>query len=81
MARRDYPDGGHERGDPGVGRGFIRHQYADPLLDLFIKKGFVTQKEAEQVEAEAEALRANESQMQPAPLSRWKISEGIKKVE
>ncbi|MGD0087949.1 MAG: hypothetical protein ABSC24_12575, partial [Verrucomicrobiota bacterium] len=35
---------------------------SDPLLDLFIKKGFVTQKEAEQVEAEAEALRANESQ-------------------
>ncbi len=25
----------------------------DPLLDLFIKKGFVTQQEAEQVEAEA----------------------------
>ena len=54
---------------------------SDPLLDLFIKKGFVTQKEAEQVEAEAEALRANESQMPPAPLSRWKISQGIKSVQ
>ena len=54
---------------------------ADPLLDLFIKKGFVTQQEAEQVEAEATALRANESQMPPAPLSKWKISDGIKNVE
>ena len=54
---------------------------SDPLLDLFIKKGFVTQNEAEQVEAEAEALRANESQMPPAPLSRWKISQGIKSVQ
>ena len=54
---------------------------SDPLLDLFIKKGFVTQKEAEQVEAEAEAIRANESQMPPVPLSRWKITQGIKSVQ
>jgi hypothetical protein len=53
----------------------------DPLLDLFIKKGFVTQQEAEQVEAEAAALRTNETQM-PSPLpSKWKISDGIKSVE
>jgi hypothetical protein len=54
---------------------------ADPLLDLFIKKGFVTQKEAKQVEAEAETLRANETQMPSPPLSKWKISDGIKSVE
>ena len=53
----------------------------DPLLDLFIKKGFVTQKEAEQVEAEAEALRTNETQMPSVPPSKWKISDGIKNVE
>ncbi|HUA39333.1 MAG TPA: putative porin [Candidatus Sulfopaludibacter sp.] len=53
----------------------------DPLLDLFIKKGFVTQQEAEQVEAEAQALRSNEMQMPPALPSKWKISEGIKSVE
>jgi Putative porin len=53
----------------------------DPLLDLFIKKGFVTQQEAEQVEAEATALRTNEMQMPSAPPSKWKISDGIKNVE
>ncbi|HKW30068.1 MAG TPA: putative porin [Verrucomicrobiae bacterium] len=53
----------------------------DPLLDLFIKKGFVTQQEAEQVESEAEALRTNEMQMPSPPLSKWKISEGLKNVE
>src|SRR5579859_153540 len=53
----------------------------DPLLDLFIKKGFVTQQEAEQVQAEAAALRNNEAQMPSTPPSKWKISEGIKSVE
>jgi len=53
----------------------------DPLLDLFIKKGFVTQQEAEQVEAEAAGLRTNEMQMPPAPPSQWKISRGIKNME
>lgn len=53
----------------------------DPLLDLFIKKGFVTQQEAEQVEAEAQSLQTNQTQMPPAPPSKWKISDGFKKVE
>lgn len=53
----------------------------DPLLDLFIKKGFVTQKEAEQVEAEAEAMRTNNMQMPSAPPSKWRITKGIKNVE
>ena len=65
----------------GMVRGFPNTNTTDPLLDLFIKKGFVTQQEAEQVEAEAEALRTNEMQMPPAPPSKWKISEGIKSVE
>lgn len=52
---------------------------ANPLLDLLIKKGFVTQKEAETVQAEAEALRTN--QMQMPPESKWKISSGIASVE
>ena len=34
----------------------ITNNTTDPLLDLFIKKGFVTQQEAEQVETEAQAL-------------------------
>lgn len=53
----------------------------DPLLDLFIKKGFVTQKEAQQVEAEAAALRTNQTQMPPLPPARWNISRGLKNVE
>jgi len=53
----------------------------DPLLDLFIKKGFVTQQEAEQVETEAAALRTNGAQMPSAPPSKWKIGQGIKNVE
>ncbi|HEV2436182.1 MAG TPA: putative porin [Verrucomicrobiae bacterium] len=53
----------------------------DPLLDLFIKKGFVTQQEAEQVEAEAAGLRTNEAQMPAVPPSQWKISQAIKHVE
>jgi hypothetical protein len=53
----------------------------DPLLDLFIKKGFVTQKEAEQVEAEAEFNRTNQLASAAFSPSKWKISEGIKNVE
>ncbi|MGB7767696.1 MAG: putative porin [Verrucomicrobiia bacterium] len=53
----------------------------DPLLDLFIKKGFVTQQEAEQVEAEAESNQTNQLANAAFPPSKWKISEGIKNVE
>lgn len=53
----------------------------DPLLDLFIQKGFVTQQEAEKVKAEAEAMRTNEPANATFPPSRWKITEGIKHVE
>jgi Putative porin len=53
----------------------------DPLLDLFIKKGFVTQKEADQVEAEAQAMSTNTTQMPSMPISRWKISNAIKQLE
>ena len=53
---------------------------SDPLLDLFIKKGYVTQEEAEKVKAEAEAGRTNgPANSLPAP-SKWKIGDGIKNV-
>ena len=35
----------------------------DPLLDLFIKKGYVTKEEADQVKAEAEAQRCAEEEV------------------
>jgi hypothetical protein len=53
----------------------------DPLLDLFIKKGFVTQQEAEQVQAEAESNRTNQFAHVTPPSSQWKITKGIQKVE
>ena len=53
----------------------------DPLLDLFIKKGFVTQQEAEQVEAEAQFNRTNQFTNVAPPSSQWKITQGIQKVE
>jgi len=52
---------------------------SDPLLDLLIKKGLVTQDEANSVRNEADALRSNNIAAFPA--SRWKISNGIKSVE
>ena len=53
---------------------------SDPLLDLFIKKGYVTEDEAARVKAEADALRTNE--IAAAGLeSKWKISKGIKSIE
>jgi hypothetical protein len=53
----------------------------DPVLDLFVQKGFVTQQEAEKVKAEAEAMRTNQMLMPQLPESRWKISKGLKDVE
>jgi hypothetical protein len=53
----------------------------DPLLDLFVKKGYVTQQEAEQVEAEAQAMQTNGAAYPPAEQSKWKITEGIKSVQ
>lgn len=55
----------------------------DPLLDLFIQKGFVTQEEAAKVKAEADSLRTNEvsSRSSMDMESKWKISRAIKDVE
>jgi Putative porin len=56
----------------------------DPLLDLFIKKGFVTEQEAEKVKAEADAIRAansREAALPPLGDSKWKISKAIRNVE
>ena len=55
----------------------------DPLLDLFIQKGFVTQEEAEKVKAEAAAMQTNQTnelQMPQPAGSPWKFSKGIKNI-
>jgi hypothetical protein len=54
---------------------------ADPLLDLFVKKGYVTQQEAQQVEAEAQSMQTNGMAYPPAEQSKWKLTEGIKSVQ
>ena len=54
---------------------------SDPLLNLFIQKGFVTQEEAEKVQAEADFNRTNSVAFPPSALSKWKISNGTKAVE
>ena len=53
---------------------------SDPLLDLFVQKGMLTQEEVNRVRAEAEAKRTNAATM-PDMGSKWKISNAIKSVE
>jgi hypothetical protein len=54
----------------------------DPLLDLMIQKGMLTQDEAQKVRAEADALRTNAlNQAMPPADSKWKLSKAIKNVE
>jgi len=50
----------------------------DLLLDLFVKKGYVTQEEAQQVKQEADARM---SSAQQTPSMRWKISDSITNIE
>lgn len=54
----------------------------DPLLDLLIQKGILTQQEAEKVQAEAQSRRTNNAaQMAPMPASPWRIDKAFKDVE
>jgi Putative porin len=53
-------------------------QTSDPLINLMIKKGILTEQEAEQVKAESQTSETN----RPAfPESKWKIDDAIKSVE
>ena len=51
----------------------------DPLIDLLLKKGVISQDEAAQVAAEAAAMSSNEAPVIPA--SKWKIGNAINNVE
>src|SRR6476646_6709389 len=54
----------------------------DPLLDLLIKKGFVTAEEAAKVKGEADAARDGlTNSFPPLEESKWKISKAIKNIE
>jgi Putative porin len=59
-------------------RGFSEDT-SDPILDLMLEKGMITEAEAAKVKAEAEAIRTNE--ISQLPESKWKIGDGIKSLE
>ena len=53
---------------------------SDPILDLLLQKGIVTEAEVQKARAEAGRIRTNELAMPPVE-SKWKISNAIKSVE
>jgi hypothetical protein len=53
-------------------------QSSDPLLNALIKKGILTEDEAKDIKAEAEAGQSTNA---PVTATKWKISDGIKDVE
>jgi hypothetical protein len=62
-----------------VGLGQESH---DPLLDLMIQKGMITQEEAKKVQAEADAYRTNEIKHAMSSMSsKWDINKAVKKLE
>lgn len=57
-------------------------QTHDPLLDLMIQKGMLTQEEASKVKAEADAMSTNALSQATAPVeSKWRISNAFKDLE
>src|ERR1035441_7246071 len=52
----------------------LSQESRDPLLDLMIQKGILTQEEARKVKAEADAIRTNALNQATAPAdSKWNI--------
>jgi len=52
---------------------------ADPVLNLMLQKGMITEDEAAKVQAQVDASRTNE--VAQFPPSKWNISPGIKNLE
>ena len=63
----------------GLARGTAAEN-RDPLLELMIQKGMVTQEEASKVRAEADALLTNAPTFGSLP-SKWKVSDAVKRME
>ena len=57
-----------------------RAQTNDLLLDLLVKKGYVTQDEAEKLKNESDALKSTNNASADS-FMKWKISDGIKSIE
>src|SRR5262249_52760962 len=51
----------------------------DPVLNLLLKKGVVSEEEARNAQIEADAIRTNG--VLPSSSSKWKISNAIKDIE
>ncbi len=52
---------------------------SDPVLNLMLDKGMITEDEAAKVQAQVDTIRTNE--VAQFPESKWKISDGVKNVE
>ena len=53
---------------------------SDPILDLLLQKGIVTDGEVQKARADAERIRTNLMEMPPIE-SKWKIGKAIKNIE
>lgn len=53
---------------------------SDPLINLLLKKGILSEDEAAKVQAEADAMRSNAVPVMPTE-SKWKIGKDIKNIE
>jgi hypothetical protein len=55
---------------------------SDPVLDLLLQKGIVTEAEVQKAKADAERIRTNElANFMPPMESKWKINNAIKNIE
>jgi hypothetical protein len=55
---------------------------SDPVLDLLLQKGIVTEAEVQKAKADAERIRTNEfNNLMPPIESKWKINKAIKNIE
>lgn len=55
---------------------------SDPVLELLLEKGVVTQQEVDKARAQSEEIRTNQlAQMMPPPESKWKLSNALKNIE
>src|SRR5436190_24240801 len=60
----------------------IAESSSDPVLDLLLQKGIVTEAEVQKARADAERIRTNEfNTLMPPMESKWKISKAIKNLE
>jgi hypothetical protein len=53
---------------------------SDPILDLLLQKGIVTEAEVQKARADAERIRTNLTELPPMD-SKWKINNAIKNIE